>query len=143
MQMSLFFKEFYPKTKNVSSYLKIGIQLRQPKRFVTKTRQVETTHNIIFINDVIVNKLHATVCQNLPCSSFENKQKNSMARPINSNPFLTEEDESHNEWSVHEEKRRQLQDQIAGSEDRQIESSRRALASLAESETMGLATAEV
>ncbi|KAK3083611.1 hypothetical protein FSP39_000235 [Pinctada imbricata] len=67
-----------------------------------------------------------------------------------SNPFYTDEDDTNNGfygkggrgWDEGEEKRNRLQDQIFASEDRQIESSRRALASLAESESMGISTAE-
>lgn len=59
--------------------------------------------------------------------------------PKNSNPFLTEEDED--DWSY--KKRGKIQEQVFASEDRQLDSTMRALRSIQESESMGIATAEV
>lgn len=61
-----------------------------------------------------------------------------MAVSKNSNPFFTEEDED--DWSF--EKREKIQEQIFASEDRQLDSTMRALRSIQESESMGVATAE-
>lgn len=62
-----------------------------------------------------------------------------MAVSKNSNPFFAEEDED--DWSF--EKREKIQEQISASEDRQLDSTMRALRSIQESESMGVATAEV
>ncbi|KAK3587646.1 hypothetical protein CHS0354_032854 [Potamilus streckersoni] len=68
-----------------------------------------------------------------------------------SNPFYERNDEydikremSHpqNPWDPQEDGKRRIQEQIEASESRQLESSARALASLNESESMGIATAE-
>lgn len=62
-----------------------------------------------------------------------------MAVSKNSNPFFAEEDEE--DWSF--EKKEKIQEQIFASEDRQLDSTMRALRSIQESESMGVATAEV
>lgn len=62
-----------------------------------------------------------------------------MAVSKNSNPFFAEEDEE--DWSF--EKKEKIQEQIFASEDRQLDSTMRALRSIQESEIMGVATAEV
>ncbi|KAL3858025.1 hypothetical protein ACJMK2_012641 [Sinanodonta woodiana] len=68
-----------------------------------------------------------------------------------SNPFYDRNDEdgipsgmSHpqNPWDPQEDRKRVIQEQIEASENRQLEGSARALASLHESESMGIATAE-
>lgn len=71
--------------------------------------------------------------------------------PESSNPFLDDEDEDNGFSSPYTSNQRyggpsnrmsQKQEMISASEDRQLESSKRALASLYESERMGVATAE-
>lgn len=67
----------------------------------------------------------------------------------NSNPFDEEEDDfvcvppESKSRSPFEDKRQQLSRMVDESEDRQLESTQRAIASLYESEAMGNATAEV
>jgi hypothetical protein len=60
--------------------------------------------------------------------------------PKNSNPFMTEEDD---DWSGKRTERGKIQEQIYASEDRQLDATMRALRSIQESESMGVATAEV
>lgn len=62
-----------------------------------------------------------------------------MAVSKNSNPFFAEEDEEDCSF----EKKEKIQEQIFASEDRQLDSTMRALRSIQESEIMGVATAEV
>lgn len=62
-----------------------------------------------------------------------------MAFSKNSNPFFDEEDEEDCSF----EKKENIQEQIFASEDRQLDSTMRALRSIQESEIMGVATAEV
>lgn len=62
-----------------------------------------------------------------------------MAVSKNSNPFFAEEDEEDCSF----EKKEKIQEQIFASEDRQLDSTMRALRSIRESESMGVATAEV
>lgn len=61
-----------------------------------------------------------------------------MAVSKNSNPFFAEEDEEDCSF----EKKENIQEQIFASEDRQLDSTMRALRSIQESEIMGVATAE-
>eukprot|EP00105_Crassostrea_gigas_P002545 XP_011415111.1 PREDICTED: synaptosomal-associated protein 29 [Crassostrea gigas] len=61
-----------------------------------------------------------------------------MAVSKNSNPFFAEEDEEDCSF----EKKEKIQEQIFASEDRQLDSTMRALRSIQESESMGVATAE-
>lgn len=61
-----------------------------------------------------------------------------MAFSKNSNPFFDEEDEEDCSF----EKKEKIQEQIFASEDRQLDSTMRALRSIQESEIMGVATAE-
>lgn len=61
-----------------------------------------------------------------------------MAFSKNSNPFFDEEDEEDCSF----EKKEKIQEQIFASEDRQLDSTMRALRSIQESESMGVATAE-
>lgn len=61
-----------------------------------------------------------------------------MAVSKNSNPFFAEEDEEDRSF----EKKEKIQEQIFASEDRQLDSTMRALRSIQESEIMGVATAE-
>lgn len=76
--------------------------------------------------------------------------------PESSNPFLDDDDEddgfsspysskshSNQRYGGPSDRMSQKQEMISASEDRQLESSRRALASLYESERMGVATGEV
>ena len=62
-----------------------------------------------------------------------------MAVSNNSNPFFTEEDDD--DWGSG--RRGKIQEQINASEERQLDSTTRALRSIQESESMGIATAEV
>lgn len=59
--------------------------------------------------------------------------------PKNSNPFLTEEDDE-DDWRSN--RGGKIQEQISASEDRQIDSTRRIMQSIQDSERMGVATAE-
>ncbi|XP_022336729.2 soluble NSF attachment protein 29-like [Crassostrea virginica] len=61
-----------------------------------------------------------------------------MAVSNNSNPFFTEEDDD--DWGSG--RRGKIQEQINASEERQLDSTTRALRSIQESESMGIATAE-